>query len=484
MYHTDNDQNRSNYEYHYSYRPESGSFQPEWTPVPRKPQKRGKGKRVLAWTLCAALLLGGAFGAGWFLNNRNAAAIPPDTAAGDVDDGEDSPDDGLQISSRQPDDTAVPAVSITGTKLSFAEVYQANIDSCVSINTSGTATVGYNIFGQIIQSPIASAGSGFILTSDGYIATNCHVIEDADSVQITLNDGTSYAAEIIGSDADYDVAILKVDPGDKELKPVTVGTSSALRVGEEVSTIGNPLGQLTFSMASGHVSCLNREINLSGTAFNMIQIDACINPGNSGGPLFNSYGEVVGIVTAKTTSAGNGTAAEGLGFAIPIDDVLSMLKDIMENGQVTTRAYMGVTPYDAAKVANSGARSGAYIEVGEDGPADKAGLKTGDVITMVDTTTITSASDLRSTIGGKEYKAGDAVSVTYIRNGKVQTATVTLGSTIDNPQAETKENTRQPDTTHPGYGGGYNGGYGYSDGYGSMEDFFNQFFGGYGQWAA
>ena len=483
MYNNENDQNRSNYEYHYSYRPESGSFQPEWAPVPRKPGKRGRGKRVLAWTLCAVLLLGGAFGAGWFLNNRSGAAVPSDTAvAGGADAGDASPDDGLQMSSRQPDDTAVPAVSITGTKLSFAEVYKANIDSCVSINTSGTATVGYNIFGQVIQSPIASAGSGFILTSDGYIATNCHVIDDADSVQVTLNDGTSYAAQIIGSDADYDVAILKVDPGDKELKPVTVGTSSALCVGEEVSTIGNPLGQLTFSMASGIVSCLNREINLSGTAFNMIQIDACINPGNSGGPLFNNYGEVVGIVTAKTTSAGNGTAAEGLGFAIPIDDVLSMLKDIMENGKVTTRAYMGVTPMDAAQVANSGARSGAYIEVAEGGPADKAGLRTGDVITMVDTTTITSANDLRSTIGGKEYKAGDTASITYIRDGKVQTATVTLGSTIDKPKTEPEEQTRQPEAVYPNYGGGY----GYNDGYGSMEDFFNQFFGGYGygQWAA
>lgn len=473
----DNDQNRSNYEYHYSYRPESGSFQPERMPIPRNPRKRKKGKRILAWTLCAVLLLGGAFGAGWFLNNRNAVPAQSDKATtDDTEAGDGSSDDGLQMSGRQPDDTAVPAVSITGTKLSFAEVYKANIDSCVSINTSGTATVGYNIFGQIIQSPIASAGSGFILTADGYIATNCHVIEDADSVQVTLNDGTSYAAEIIGSDADYDVAILKVDPGDKELKPVTVGVSSALCVGEEVSTIGNPLGQLTFSMARGIVSCLNREINLSGTAFNMIQIDACINPGNSGGPLFNSYGEVVGIVTAKTTSANDGTAAEGLGFAIPIDDVLAMLKDIMENGKVTTRAYMGVTPMDAAQVANSGVRSGAYIEIVEDGPADKAGLKTGDVITMVDTTTITSASDLHSTIGGKEYKAGDTVSVTYIRDGKVHTTTVTLGSTVDKPQTEPEDNAQQPGTVYPNYGGGYGG----------MEDFFNQFFGGYGYggWAA
>lgn len=469
MYNNENEQNQNNYEYHYSYRPESGSFQPEQAPAVRSVKKHGRAKKIVAWTLCGALLLGGAFGAGWWWNNRNAAqpdAPASGAAAGDTQTG----DDGLQISGREPDE-AVPAVSVTnGKKLTYAEVYEANIDSCVSINTSGTATVGYNIFGQVIQSPIASAGSGFVLTKDGYIATNCHVIDDADSVQVTLNDGTSYEAEIIGSDADYDIAILKVDPGDTELKPVTVGTSSALHVGEEVSTIGNPLGQLTFSMSRGMVSCINREINLNGTPFNMIQIDTSINPGNSGGPLFNSYGEVVGIVTAKTTSDGSGNAAEGLGFAIPIDDVLSMLKDIMENGAVTTRAYLGVTPADAAQMANSGARSGAYIQIVEGGPAEKAGLKTGDVITMIDTTTITSASDLRSAIGSKNYKAGDTAKVTYIRDGQVYNTMVTFGSTTEMP--ETEEPAQQPEAENPYSNGGTYGG--------SMEDFFNQFFGGYG----
>ena len=473
-----NDNDRNNYEYHYSYRPESGSFQPEQTPVPRRQKKPGKAKKVIAWTLCAALLLGGAFGAGWLLNNRSASPAGPDgNITNSSDPAENADDEGaLHISDRQ-SDTAVPTVSVAGgEKLSFEEVYAANIDSCVSINTSGTATVGYNIFGQQVQKEFASAGSGFILTADGYIATNCHVIESADSVQVTLNDGATYQAQIIGSDADYDVAILKVDPGETALKPVTVGASGALKVGEEVSTIGNPLGQLTFSMARGMVSCVNREINLSGTPFNMIQIDTSINPGNSGGPLFNSYGEVVGIVTAKTTSDGSGNAAEGLGFAIPIDDVLSMLKDIMANGKVTTRAYLGVTPYDAAQVANSGARSGAYIEVVEGGPAEQAGLRTGDVITMVDTATITSAGDLRSAIGSKSYRAGDTASITYIRDGKVYTTAITFGSTTEMPETEPQ----QPDAYGDSYyGNNYGGDYGYGNGYGSMEDFFNQFFGGY-----
>ena len=182
----------------------------------------------------------------------------------------------------------VETVSVTGSNaLTFSQIYDANVDSCVSINTSGTASMGYNIFGQPVQREFASAGSGFILTKDGYIATNYHVIEGASMVKVTLDDGTTYEAKIVGGDADYDIAILKVDPGENELKPVTVGTSSSLKVGENVSTIGNPLGQLTFSLTHGIISCLDREINLNGTPFNMIQVDTSINPGNCGGPLFN-----------------------------------------------------------------------------------------------------------------------------------------------------------------------------------------------------
>ena len=367
----------------------------------------------------------------------------------------------------------VETVSVTGSNaLTFSQIYDANVDSCVSINTSGTASMGYNIFGQPVQREFASAGSGFVLTKDGYIATNYHVIEGASMVKVTLDDGTTYEAEIIGGDADYDIAILKVDPGENELKPVTVGTSSSLKVGENVSTIGNPLGQLTFSLTHGIISCLDREINLNGTPFNMIQVDTSINPGNSGGPLFNQYGEVVGIVTAKTSSDGNGNAAEGLGFAIPIDDVMNMLKDIMENGQVTTHAYMGVSVDNASRYPQTGVRSGAYLyEVVEGGPADQAGLQAGDVITMVGTTTITSSTDVTNAVGSKSYKAGDTATITYVRDGQVYTTDLTFGSTMDKPQttATSSQDGQQqsPDTTTP------------SDSYPyGMEEFFRRYFGG------
>ena len=457
MYNDYNDQNRSDYEYHYSYRSDSSGFQPEQTPVPVTPKKsrRGLVGKVVALVLCGALLIGGGFGAGWYLNNRDSR-------------GE------TQVMFSERPLAQVETVSVTGSEaLSFSQVYDANVNSCVSINTSGTASVGYNIFGQPIQREFASAGSGFILTKDGYIATNCHVIEGASSVKVTLNDGTTYDAQIVGSDSDYDIAILKVDPGEAKLKPVTIGTSGALKVGEDVSTIGNPLGQLTFSLTHGVVSCLDREINLDGTPFHMIQVDTSINPGNSGGPLFNQYGEVVGIITAKTSSDGNGNAAEGLGFAIPIDDVLSMFKDIMENGQITSHAWMGIAGQSVSYYPESGMRSGVYVaEATENGPAAAAGIQKGDVITMLGTTTISTWSDLTSAMGSKTYKAGNTATVTFVRDGQVMTTELTFGSTTEMPEEETvPQSAAQPDN------GGNNGSYGYGD----MEDFFNEFFGSYGR---
>ena len=301
--------------------------------------------------------------------------------------------------------------------------------------------------------------------------------ENGETVTVTLNDGTSFPAQIIGGDKDYDIAVIKVDPGDTALKPVTLGTSSSLKVGDDVLTIGNPLGELTFSMAEGIVSCLDREINLDGTPFNMIQISTAVNSGNSGGPLFNIYGEVVGIVSAKYSgSSSSGSAMiEGLGFAIPLDDVLSMLEDIMTNGQVTSHAYMGISVDNASAYPRCGVRSGGYLtEVVKGGPAEKAGLQVGDVITMVGTTTITSSQDVKAVLGSKSYKAGDTATITYVRSGQVYTTDLTFGSTAEKPEetaAPAQPQQSQQSQTTPQQGG---------DVYGDMEDFFNEFFGGYG----
>ena len=223
--------------------------------------------------------------------------------------------------------------------------------------------------------------------------------------------------------------------------------------------------ELTFSMSEGIVSCVNREINVDGTPFNMIQITAAINEGNSGGPLFNIYGEVVGIVSAKYSTSSSGNAVEGLGFAIPMDDVLSMIKDIMENGQVTTRPYLGITAYYDSQPQVSGVNAGVYIEsVEAGGPAEKAGLQAGDVITMIGSSIISNRDDISSL--SKTYKAGDTVTITYVRDGQVATTELTFGSTTD--ASTTSSQTTQPDSSA---GGNYNP-YG-----GDMDEFFEQYFG-------
>lgn len=435
-----NNDDRSQYEYHYNYRPNYST--PPTEPVVEfvEKKKRGKGKRVVAGVLCSTLLIGGSFGAGWFVKKA-------------VDENDVS---STQLTISERPKAEVKTVSVTGAEqLTFSEVYAANVDSCVSINVSSTS----NFFGQAVQS--ASSGSGFIITSDGYIVTNYHVISGGTSVTVTLNDGTTYDATVIGGEKEYDIAVLKVDPGDTKLQPVVLGESSDLSVGEYILAIGNPLGELTFSMSEGIVSCLDREINVDGTPFNMIQITAAVNSGNSGGPLFNTYGEVVGIVSAKYSSSTSGTSVEGLGFAIPIDDVLSMIKDIMENGQVTTRPYLGIMAAYNSRSDQTGVKSGVYIEsVVENGPAANAGLQSGDVITMIGVTTITNRDDISSL--SKSYQAGDTATVTYVRNRQVYTTELTFGSTVDAPATTS---TAQQDETQNGYSG-------------SMDDFFDYYFGG------
>ena len=381
-------------------------------------KKNRVGLKLTAMALCCALV-GGAIGGGivWGVSNGSAE----ETA--------------INVSGRTVE--AVRLNQVDGkTEMTDAEVYAANVNSTVSINVTGAT--GYNIFGQPVQS--ASSGSGFILTTDGYIVTNYHVVEDAQAIQVTLYDGTEYDAQYVGGDEDYDIAVIKVDATD--LQPVTLGDSDGLHVGDRVLAIGNPLGELTFSMSGGMVSSVNRAINVDGTPFNMIQTDASINPGNSGGPLLNSYGEVVGIVSAKYSSYSN-ESVEGLGFAIPINDVSSMIQDIMTNGYVTDRAYLGATVgtlnTSMAQQYRFDITQGAFIySVEEGGPADQAGLQLGDVITAVDGTEITSLDSF--TAVKKGYRIGDTSELTVYRQGETLTLTLTWGET---PAEQTSAQTTQ-----------------------------------------
>ncbi len=358
--------------------------------------------------------------------------------------------------------TTVNVKKVDGqTLMSPAEVYASTVNSVVSINCSAVST---NIFGQ--QTESASSGSGFIYTADGYIVTNQHVVANASSINVTLYNGDTYPATLVGSDSDYDVAVLKIDA--KDLPAVTLGSSTDVNVGDTVMAIGNPLGELTFSMSQGIVSCVNRAINVEGTPFNMIQVDASINPGNSGGPLMNLYGEVVGIVSAKYSSYAN-TTVEGLGFAIPINDVQSIIKDIMENGSVGNKAYMAITAgtmtQQMAAQYKINATEGVFVYSVEDGGAgDKAGLKLGDVITKLNDTQITSMEDLSA--AKKGFKAGDTVTLTVLRDGKEITTQLTFDA-----QPQTTDDTA--DSSQSGDNNYNNGNNGYSgNGYSDLYDYF------------
>ena len=358
--------------------------------------------------------------------------------------------------------TAVQIKKVDGkTKMQPAEVYASTVNSTVSINCSSQST---NIFGQTTQS--ASSGSGFIISQDGYIVTNYHVINGASSVKVTLYNGDTYDATVIGGDSDYDVAVIKIDA--TGLSPVTLGNSEDVNVGDTVLAIGNPLGELTFSMSQGIVSCCDRAINVDGTPFNMIQVDASINPGNSGGPLVNLYGEVVGIVSAKYSSYSD-TSVEGLGFAIPISDVQAIITDIIENGQVTGKAYLaikaGTMTEQMAAQYNIGISEGVFVYSTESGGAgERAGLQLGDVITKVNDTAITSMTDLSA--AKKNYKAGDTVTLTVYRNGEY----ITLDLTFDEQPKTTGEDT----TTDNQQDNQQQGGQDYSD---MFRDFYNYYFG-------
>ncbi len=366
--------------------------------------------------------------------------------------------------------TAVQVKKVDGqTKMQPAEVYAATVNSTVSINT--TSTSGTNVFGQTTQT--ASSGSGFIITADGYIVTNYHVVSGANTINVTLYNGGTYDATLIGGDSDYDVAVLKIN--ETGLTPVTLGDSADVNVGDTVLAIGNPLGELTFSMSQGIVSSCNRAINVDGTPFNMIQVDCSINPGNSGGPLMNLYGEVVGIVSAKYSTYSS-TSVEGLGFAIPISDVKSIITDIMENGAVTNKAYMAVTlgTMNAQLAAQFGfdIDQGVFVySVVSGGAGDKAGLRLGDVITKMDDTAITSRQDLSAAL--KSYRAGDTATLTVYRGGSY----ITTEITFDQQPQITGSDTEDTSSQSGGNGsGGYNGGQTPDN----WQEFYNYFFGNRG----
>lgn len=396
----------------------------------KNPKKRRGGLKIVALALACALVGGVGGGAITAQILRQDSPVP---AMGETQPTDDA-------SHLQNDNVVVNNVVHTNTgdkDLTPQEVYNMYVDSVVGITTSGTTT---NIFGQV--SEFAASGSGFVISEDGYIVTNHHVIADASSVKVAMYDGTTYEAKVIGSDSSNDLALLKIDASG--LKPVAIGDSDSIAVGDQVAAIGNPLGELTFSLTAGYVSALDRAINTDGTPINMLQTDAAINSGNSGGPLFDMNGNVIGITTAKYSgSTSSGTTIEGIGFAIPINDVMAIVNDLRTYGYVTGQAYLGVSvkDMDVTTAAYYGLPVGPYVaSVTEGSCADKAGVQQGDIITKLGDTTVEDYSDLASAL--KRHKAGDTTTITLYRAGQ----TVTLDLTLDEklPQEDPAETAQEP----------------------------------------
>lgn len=406
-----------------AYTPQSGaSFDGYYVPGGRggkptepekKPHKRGMGVAgVIALCLVCALL-GGVSG-GLIANANQPAAVVSETdaPASDTPLVQTSPSAGGTTTSS---DGAMSARDI---------YYDLACKQVVGIQTDITTT---NIFGMTVSGSVS--GSGFVISEDGYILTNYHVVEDAYTggyeVKVMFYDGSTYTAEIKGFDRNNDIAVLKIDA--TGLDAAELGSSDSLYVGDTVYAVGNPLGELSYSMTSGMVSATDRLITTEEGTMTMFQIDAAVNEGNSGGPVYNTSGQVVGVVTAKSNEDGT----EGLGFAIPIDDAVRIANSVISGERSldaeTGDAYLGITPADVDSMAAQyyGFPEGAYVRtVTEGSAAEKADIKVGDIITQLDGYDIGSSDELRQEL--LFHSAGETVDIVVWRSGEYLTLSITF----------------------------------------------------------
>lgn len=436
-------------------------------PTPPTHPEGGKAKKVKVkkgWTpaklvaLClACAIVGGCVSGGAFalISSRNQQAVNTSTST-------------VLQSDRTPTTNVQTNQVAAGDQMSVSDIYNAYSGSVVSIEVSTENASG--------------AGTGFVITDDGYIVTCYHVINGANDIAVTFSDSTSYPATLVGGDEDNDIAVLKIDA--TGLKPVVLGDSTQLQVGDTVTTIGNALGTLANTTTTGVVSALDRAIEMSdGSVINVLQTDCTVNSGNSGGPLFNAYGEVIGIVNAKYSSNGYSSNAsiEGIGFAIPYADVSSKITDLMQYGYITGKPSLGITvsTVSALDAQRYNMVVGAYVNSVTDGScAQTAGLQQGDIITGVDGQEITTYEELVN--AKNKCSAGDQMTLDVWRNGETLTITVTLDEEVpnDNSTSDSSTDDSQSQDNQSQNGQDYN----------SMtpEDFFNYFFGqggnGQGGW--
>ena len=440
----------SPYESNYTGRYQQPAAKPRKAKVARK-AKTGSAKRVLAAVLALALVAGSCGATAMLVNNRweKKTRELENSISKKLEDLQN------QVDAAKKANAGVTVVDSLG-NMSTGGVYTQNVDAVVLISCQ----VNNSYFGQ--SSSGTSTGSGFIITEDGYVVTNYHVVEGATKIFVNTHEGDEFSAVLVGQDSTNDVAVLKIEDA-QNLPCVTLGSSTELAVGDQVVAIGNPLGDLTATLTVGYVSAKDRDVNTDGTVINMIQTDAAINSGNSGGPLFNMKGEVVGITTAKYSGeTSSGASIEGIGFAIPIDDVAPMIDDLINYGYVTG-AYLGVmvSDVDAESADYYGLPLGAYVaEVTPGYAAEKAGLRAKDIIVALGDYKVESVSGLTRAL--RNFSAGETTTLTIYRGGAEQVLSVTLDEKPQNTTAGTE-------ATEPAVAGGNSSG--------SWYDYVAPFFG-------
>ena len=445
---------------YYSQQPEpeqeETNYIPRQDPQPPKKRRERKGLRGFVSVILVVALVFGSCGLTAVLMN-NYWQGQMDMLTKRMEDKIAAAQKGTDVASSQ-----TPARPLASDGMTPGDVYAKTVDAVVAITVEIS---GQDDYGRPVSG--LSSGSGFIISEDGYVVTNYHVIEGGTNVTITTHGDEEYEAQIVGYEANNDLALLKMTG--ENFPYVTMGSSSQLQVGDQVVAIGNVLSTFASSLTVGYVSGVDRVVDTEGVAMNMIQTDVAINSGNSGGPLFNMHGEVVGITTAKFSgNSSSGASIEGIGFAIPIDDVAGMIQDLKTHGYVTG-AYLGVMVMDVDSSAQYyGLPAGAYVEsTSAGGAAAKGGILAGDIITEVGGYAVTSVSDLTRVL--RKFEAGQTVTVEVYRTGQYKTLSVLLDEkpreeqVAEQPQPEAQQGSRMPNLPE---GGDFN------DFYDIFRDFF------------
>lgn len=405
------------------------------------PKKKGgvSGKAVVAVALVCALIGGAVGGGAALITHRDSETEDNAVLEASESEEESSANDNSVIRSKTIDVTT----NSTSTTMTPQDVYENYVNAVVLVYNQGTTSTYWG------QTESQSSGSGMIISKDGYVLTNNHVVEGAEKLTVMTTSGEEYDATVIGADEVNDVALLKIE-GDEDFPTVSIGDSDKIEVGEQVCAIGNPLGELTNTLTVGYVSALDREISESstGTTINMFQTDCAINSGNSGGPIFDMNGNVVGITTAKYSSSGysNSASVEGIGFCIPINDAMSIVNDLMQYGYVKGRVSMGVSvrAMDTTVAQYYNLPTGVYVAgVTSGSAAENAGIQEGDMICAIDGDETGSVAALKQKL--KDYTPGDTATISIYRTSTNEKLDVTI--TFDEMQATTTTEESQQDET-------------------------------------